>query len=440
MIFLLPFRKSGRVSFLFNHMRSRVGHIVLVAMLPLWCLGQGPERGAGGLPLDAEAFTSIPSEYPFVLPKGVKLPSKVDLAEWFPPAGDQFRQASCSGWALGYGLTSYQSRRAEGVRMDRSGVVPNDPVFSPSFLYDQLLLMQDRSDCSVGVALYDAVLLACNAGCCTFNYFPFDSAARDCLRPIPDSARVQAANYRMDRPLSLDARNVDQWKYHLSQGKPIVFTASIDSTFDQGFLTQAGSSFTWNMPAPKDWNGRVHHIMVCTGYDDTDSSFIVLNSWGTNWGSNGYGRISYNTMDWTCSEAYVTERLVESPQPLIDDTPDWKEPSAKGRIRGKLDGTELHSTDDLAWRALDMDRDAGNILVEFSDPELEGMLRTVKARKDQPTTFFHEGTYYTFTFSGHSWLRGRQRYSMILNDPRLEEYRRSIRERIAEREGRSNRK
>jgi hypothetical protein len=35
------------------------------------------------------------------------------------------------------------------------------------------------------------------------------------------------------------------------------------------------------------------HIMLIVGYDDTQGCWIVKNSWGRNWGVNGFGRIAY---------------------------------------------------------------------------------------------------------------------------------------------------
>ena len=34
--------------------------------------------------------------------------------------------------------------------------------------------------------------------------------------------------------------------------------------------------------------------MLLVGYNDTGKYWIVKNSWGTNWGENGYARIAFN--------------------------------------------------------------------------------------------------------------------------------------------------
>ena len=37
------------------------------------------------------------------------------------------------------------------------------------------------------------------------------------------------------------------------------------------------------------------HAMVIIGYDDTKQSWLVLNSWGANWGNNGTIWLKYDT-------------------------------------------------------------------------------------------------------------------------------------------------
>ena len=41
------------------------------------------------------------------------------------------------------------------------------------------------------------------------------------------------------------------------------------------------------------------HCMLVTKYDDNLKSFLVLNSWGTKWGDNGYHYMSYR---YVCSD------------------------------------------------------------------------------------------------------------------------------------------
>jgi len=58
------------------------------------------------------------------------------------------------------------------------------------------------------------------------------------------------------------------------------------------------------------WINLLDHCVQAVGYDLTDSSnpfWIVRNSWGTDWGENGYIRLQYgdNTCGLTNEATYV---------------------------------------------------------------------------------------------------------------------------------------
>jgi C1A family cysteine protease len=39
------------------------------------------------------------------------------------------------------------------------------------------------------------------------------------------------------------------------------------------------------------------HAILLVGYDDKEQCFIVKNSWGPDWGENGFFRIAYSELD-----------------------------------------------------------------------------------------------------------------------------------------------
>ena len=52
------------------------------------------------------------------------------------------------------------------------------------------------------------------------------------------------------------------------------------------------------------------HALACVGFDDSKGCFIFRNSWGTNWGLNGYGYISYNylTNPGLCADTWTIRK------------------------------------------------------------------------------------------------------------------------------------
>ncbi|HET6487530.1 MAG TPA: PEGA domain-containing protein, partial [Spirochaetia bacterium] len=113
----------------------------------------GTLRYPGGLVfLPQEQYDSMPPLRPTGAP--TELPARVDLRNLFPPPGDQgLTQPSCVGWAVGYGLKTYQERLAHGWSLSS-----DSHLMSPSFIYNQI------REPGGGALLYKALELVLTEG------------------------------------------------------------------------------------------------------------------------------------------------------------------------------------------------------------------------------------------------------------------------------------
>jgi len=53
-------------------------------------------------------------------------------------------------------------------------------------------------------------------------------------------------------------------------------------------------------------NGGTNHIVALVGWNDLDKTWVMRNSWGTDWGEGGYMRIK-----WGCSRIGEEATFVE---------------------------------------------------------------------------------------------------------------------------------
>jgi C1A family cysteine protease len=85
-------------------------------------------------------------------------------------------------------------------------------------------------------------------------------------------------------------QNLLQMKACLAAGSPIVLGFSVYTAFEGSLVAKTG---VLNMPQ-KGEKLLGGHAVLCVGYVDKDKRFIVRNSWGTDWGQDGYFTIPYD--------------------------------------------------------------------------------------------------------------------------------------------------
>ena len=64
--------------------------------------------------------------------------------------------------------------------------------------------------------------------------------------------------------------------------------------------------FRTNIPAPyTQWASDGGHGMLVVGYNDYKKTFIIMNSYGTSWGDNGFFEMDYDTLGEQAWYGYV---------------------------------------------------------------------------------------------------------------------------------------
>ncbi|MBZ5857349.1 C1 family peptidase [Flavihumibacter profundi] len=223
------------------------------------------------------------------------LPESANLQKFAPAVGNQGNQGSCVAWSSAYGARSI-------LEAARTGQAPNTVKFSPSFLYNQIGL----EDCQ-GSYIIKAMEYMTKQGSVPYDQFPYTD--NDCSR-VPDRSLISdAAQFKMrgfnrlsdgDRTDALDIRAI---KENLAQGAPVVIGMMVGQSFMQDMMGKD----VW-VPQQGDRNlmGFGGHAMCVVGYDDRKygGSFLLMNSWGPEWGNNGFAWVRYGDFKYFVREAY----------------------------------------------------------------------------------------------------------------------------------------
>jgi hypothetical protein len=230
-----------------------------------------------------EELTGIPmASTPY---SGSELPKVIDLSPHLPTPGHQGKQSSCTAWAVGYALKAYQEYLETNSRV----------YFSPSFIYNQINNGRDG-----GSRVMDALNLVSQQGNCTWDDMPYNE--NDYNSQPSQLARTKAKKYRIDYWRQVNIRDSKEIKAQINAGYPIVIGAVIDEGFER--IKAYNEQSIWKQRIGATKGG---HALLIVGYDDYKNAFKIINSWGTNWGQNGYGWIDYNLFPLVVREGYVAK-------------------------------------------------------------------------------------------------------------------------------------
>lgn len=285
--------------------RTIVAGLLVALLVPT--LARAQDRPTGLIFADEETYRSIPLAATPLL--GV-IPESVDLTPDFPEPGNQRNQGSCVGWAVAYGLKSYQEQveRKWGFGSDRH-------IFSPAYIYNQIKL----SGCMGGAKYIDALNLVRREGVASWADFPYDP--NDCDRR-PTVADKQAARaFAIADWRRVNVQDETEIKIQLAAGFPVLIGMMVDQAFKE-----LGPE-TYESYSGQNLGG---HAVVFVGYSESRQAFMIYNSWGDTWGDDGIGWISYRAARETAREGYMAQDIVAvTPHPVDDEDPPPPPPPAK---------------------------------------------------------------------------------------------------------------
>jgi hypothetical protein len=228
------------------------------------------------------------------------LPESANLQKFAPTAGNQGQQGSCVAWSSAYGARSI-------VESARTGQPGDNVKFSPSFLYNQIGM-----DGCQGSYIIKAMEFMTKQGAIPYNAFPYTD--KDCSNQPDNQLVQQAAQYKMRgyNRLSLGDRNdaidLNAIKQNLSQGAPVVIGMMVGGSYMQPMM---GKDSWEPSEEDKSMQGFGGHAQCVVGYDDKKygGSFLIMNSWGPEWGNNGFAWVRYPVVKYFVREAYGLEPM-----------------------------------------------------------------------------------------------------------------------------------
>jgi len=216
-------------------------------------------------------------DHTFSAPRAVvaDLPPQADLRAQCPPVYDQGKLGSCTANAIGAAFQFAQ----DGQKL---------ADFAPSrlFIYYNERVIEHSVDTDSGAMIRDGLKTVGKLGVCPETDWPYDI---DKFAERPPRACYTTAKKHQSISYGAVSQELDELKGCLASGTPVVFGFTVRDSFESREVAKTGV-----VPMPADSEGVLGgHAVLAVGYDDSTERFWVRNSWGPEWGAQGYCSMPY---------------------------------------------------------------------------------------------------------------------------------------------------
>lgn len=217
------------------------------------------------------------------------LPDKVDLRPFLSTARDQGVRSTCLAFAI--------TAAHELVRRDHGKVI--EDLSEEALYWGCKQIDGDREPGSVFSSASTALV---QWGQPREEFWPYDSdrADADFSYNPPDGALDAINCFKAPmRKISTNVQNIKSW---LARG----YAVALGIILCPGFFEPVHGTISMPISDKELMEG---HAVLVVGYEDSSAagggSLILRNSWGLDWGEEGYGYLPYAYIDLYGGEAWV---------------------------------------------------------------------------------------------------------------------------------------
>jgi C1A family cysteine protease len=214
------------------------------------------------------------------------LPPRINLSGYCSPIYDQGDLGCCTAFAIVKGLREMQQRQRKETPTPLSAL----------FLYYMERYAAGTVATDSGATVADGMQVLQSYGAAPEVDWPF-RANWFATRPTNQSY-TDAANWRVSKTYHL--AGLDDVKTSLARGYAVVAGFEVYKDFDS-----IGKDGWMRMPSKGETLEGGHAALV-VGYDDPTGCLILRNSWGADWGANGYFYMPYAYAQSTMVDEYWT--------------------------------------------------------------------------------------------------------------------------------------
>jgi C1A family cysteine protease len=223
-----------------------------------------------------------PRDYVYKINKNiaqVKLPQKFTLNKTMPPVLDQDAIGSCVSNAVCNALGFLNLKMNKSVNLK-----------SRLFNYYNTRVLEGNTDVDSGCQIRNAIKVCNKIGSCYEVTWPYEITQFN--HKPSDSTYTEAKKHKLTVYQRV-AQNRNAIKACLISGFPIIIGFLCYNTLFNPSVERTGDILS---PTRRDYPIGGHCVLI-TGYNDLTQRYEIMNSWGTEWGKDGYGTIPYTYIE-----------------------------------------------------------------------------------------------------------------------------------------------
>lgn len=260
--------------------RARV-HAILASNTPqrieLWA--GAPRRLRGGnqriLNVPQDVYDLRDRRY---LPTLEPLRPNVDHRVRVPKIYDQGDEGACTGFGMAAVVNLLMKTHGKSL------------IASPRFLYENAKRYDEwKGEEYEGSSIRGAMKGFMKHGVCTWDRLPYKP--KEHFTRLPERALEDAIEHPLGAYFRVTTSSVNDMQSALAEAGTLLASANVHAGWDKPVKPSRGlARIEWSPDVPTDGG----HAFALVGY--TKDGFIVQNSWGASWGSDGFAVLSYE--DW----------------------------------------------------------------------------------------------------------------------------------------------
>lgn len=233
----------------------------------------------------------------------------LDMRQLFTDVRNQGQLGSCTVFAV-TSVYEFLLKKLSKPKTD----------LSEYFVYYNVLRDENGVARESGTSINEVVESIARTGICIEELCRYDDGSDLIEKPSP-AAYEEAKNHLIKKAKNVvigEDRNANHKAITsaLADGYPVIISLNLYESFDQGV-----KGFIQH-PAAGEARPQKHgsHAMVICGFSEEEHIYIVRNSWGRNWGDNGYCYLPFSYVDdhEYCNQASIITQIAES-----DDVQGW---------------------------------------------------------------------------------------------------------------------